>query len=190
MKFISILLTILLLCTGVECISASGCFDDSCHKSTSSDVHGGDVFTDHEVILYSTCISSGCHATGMPTDCAKGGGTTPKTSGSTSTDNGKLYTGTEVKMFTPEDSEWAAETMGTSGFGKMVALVDWAFKMSVVVVPILMILIWIVASALNKVDTGKWAIKGLFYIIVALMLLKIVTAAISSFTPDLSVVII
>lgn len=191
MKFIPLLITVLLICAGADHISAgsfseTGCFSDKCHKSTPSDAHGGDIYTDHQVTRFSTCLichEGGCGNIITPTK------TKPKTDSTSSNKDSSSDPDTQkMTLFTEKDSETVMQILIDSGAGVIFAGLDLLFKVSLWIVPLLIFLGLIVYSFLNKSEEHKKLITAILVIIVVVIAIKMYFSFIGNFTPDLSVI--
>ena len=93
-------------------------------------------------------------------------------------------TGTDITLYTDEDTETVMTAITNSGAGIIFAAISILFTMSLWVVPALIILGIILTAMLNKSDAHKGLIYALLIIIVAVIGLRLYSQLIISFTPD------
>lgn len=192
MKFIPILIVVLLCCcAGTGQISASGCFGSSCHAEV---LHEGETWTDHTKILYSTCMSAGCHSSSCSGNIAA---TTKSNAAKERTiaemeavekKGGSDRDTQELVLFTEKDSETIMGIIIASGAGLIFAGIDIFFKLSLWIVPLLMFIGLMVYSLLNKAEEHRNLIKGILVLIVIVIAVKMYFSLVMYITPDLSVI--
>lgn len=97
-------------------------------------------------------------------------------------------TGTDITLYTDEDTQTVMNAITNSGAGIIFAAINIVFTMSLWMVPALIILGIILTSMLNNSDSHKKLIRALLVVIIAVIGLRLYSELIISFTPDLSVI--
>ena len=95
---------------------------------------------------------------------------------------------TTITIYTDDDMKDAQEMIAATDIGVVFALValigQYAFPLAVVLLAVLAV----VARMANDAEKHKWALQGIFWIIIVMFVLTIALGFITRATPDISTV--